>query len=252
MSEVAPPAGGAAPIPRDGDAALLVDAVIPALNEEASIGAVLDAIPRPAVRRVVVADNGSSDRTAEVARAHGALVVAEPRRGYGAACLRALAALRIDPPHVVLFLDGDMSDDPSEAPRLLAPIATGRADLVIGSRALGQTEPGSLAPAQRFGNWLATRLLLLLYGARYTDLGPFRAIRWDALEALGMRDRDFGWTVEMQVKAARRGLRHEEVPVRYRKRVGTSKISGTLMGSLRAGTKILGTIARDRLMGGLP
>jgi glycosyltransferase involved in cell wall biosynthesis len=229
-----------------------VDAVIPALNEEASIGRVLDALPRPPVRRVVVADNGSTDRTAEVARDRGARVVTEPRRGYGAACLRALAALRADPPAVVLFLDGDLSDDPSEAPRLLEPIAAGRADLVVGSRVLGEAEPGSLTPAQKFGNWLATRLLRLFYGARYTDLGPFRAIRWDALESLGMRDPDFGWTVEMQVKAARRGLRHEEVPVRYRKRVGVSKVSGTLSGTLRAGTKILGTIARDRLTGGLP
>jgi glycosyltransferase involved in cell wall biosynthesis len=227
-----------------------VDAVIPALNEEASIGAVLDAIPRPAVRRVVVADNGSVDRTADVARAHGALVVAEPRRGYGAACLRAIDALRGEPPHVVLFLDADLSDDPAEAPRLLEPIAAGRADLVIGTRALGGADPGALTATQRFGNWLATRLLRLLYGARYTDLGPFRAIRWDALEALRMRDRDFGWTVEMQVKASRMGLRHEEVSVRYRRRIGKSKISGTVSGSVRAGIKILGTIARDRLWGG--
>jgi glycosyltransferase involved in cell wall biosynthesis len=250
VSAAAPPPAGAGRFRGEGPGALRVDAVIPALDEEASIGAVLDAIPRPPVRRVVVADNGSTDRTAEIARARGALVVSEPRRGYGAACLRALASLRAEPPDAVLFLDADLSADPTEATALLEPIAAGRADLVIGSRALGRAERGALTPAQRFGNWLATRLLLLLYGARYTDLGPFRAIRWEALEALGMRDRDFGWTVEMQVKAARLKLRHEEVPVRYRKRVGKSKISGTVSGTVRAGIKILGTIARDRLLHG--
>jgi glycosyltransferase involved in cell wall biosynthesis len=224
-----------------------VDAVIPALNEAASIGRVLSLIPSPPVRRVVVADNGSTDDTAAVARAHGATVVAEPRRGYGAACLRALGALRADPPDVVLFLDADLSDDPTEAALVLGPILEGRADLVIGSRELGDHEPGALTPHARFGNWLATRLLRALYGARYTDLGPFRAIRYASLMDLGMKDRDYGWTIEMQVKAARRGLRHVEVPVRYRRRVGRSKISGTIMGSARAGLTILGTIAADYL-----
>ena len=221
-----------------------IDAVIPALDEEASLGGVLDALPSPPVRRVIVADNGSRDRTAAVARARGAAVVEEPRRGYGAACLKGIEALRDDPPDVVLFLDADGSDDPRDAPALLAPILEGRADLVVGSRVLGAREPGSLTPHARFGTWLATRLLFALYGARYTDLGPFRAIRYDALQRLGMKDRDFGWTVEMQVKAARRGLRHAEVPVRYRKRVGRSKISGTLGGSIRAGIKILATVFR--------
>jgi glycosyltransferase involved in cell wall biosynthesis len=231
-------------------AGLVVDAVIPALDEEAALGAVLDALPRPPVRRVVVADNGSTDRTAEVARSRGADVVREPRRGYGSACLRAIEALRADPPDAVLFLDADASDDPAEAPRLIEPIAAGRADLVVGSRALGAAERGSLTPVQRFGNWLATRLLRVLYGARYTDLGPFRAIRWSSLEALGMRDPDFGWTVEMQIKAARRGLRHEEVAVSYRRRIGRSKVSGTVTGAARAGAKILGTIALDWLRHG--
>ena len=221
---------------------MIVDAVIPALDEEVSLGAVLDAIPSPLVRRVIVADNGSRDGTARVARARGAHVVLEPRRGYGAACLRALEALQSDPPEVVLFLDADGSDDPSEAPELLRPILEGRADLVIGSRVLGRAERGALTPHARFGNWLATRLLRALYGARYTDLGPFRAIRYGALQSLGMKDRDFGWTVEMQVRAARRGLRHMEVPVRYRRRVGRSKISGTVGGSVRAGVKILATV----------
>ncbi len=231
------PAGGGA-----SARGLTVDAVIPALDEADSLGAVLDALPSPPVRRVVVADNGSTDDTARVAREHGATVVLEPRRGYGAACLKALDALAADPPDVVLFLDADLSDDPAQAGAVLLPILEGRADLVVGSRILGQREPGALSPHARFGNWLATRLLAALYGARYTDLGPFRAIRYDALMALGMKDKDFGWTVEMQVKAARRGLRHTEVPVRYRRRVGRSKISGTVGGSVRAGIKILATV----------
>lgn len=229
-----------------------VAAVIPALNEEASVGLVLGELPRPLVERAVVCDNGSTDGTARVARAAGAIVVEEPRRGYGAACLRALAALDADPPEVVLFLDADRSDDATEAGALLAPILEERADFVIGSRALGNAEPGSLTPAQRFGNRLAAALLRLLYGVRATDLGPFRAIRWDALRALDMRDRDFGWTIEMQVKAARQGLRTVEVPVRYRKRIGRSKISGTIRGTLLAGSKILGTIAADYLRHGPP
>lgn len=224
---------------------MTVDAVIPALNEAPSIGLVLRALPPGLIRRVVVCDNGSSDGTREAAEAAGATVVFEPRRGYGAACLRALATVATDPPDAVLFLDADLSDDPGEAADLLAPIADGRADLVIGSRVLGRAEPGALTPQARFGNWLATRLLRVLYGVRWTDLGPFRAIRWDAFVSLRMHDADFGWTVEMQVKAARAGLRGMELPVRYRRRIGRSKISGTLVGSVRAGAKILGTIAAD-------
>jgi glycosyltransferase involved in cell wall biosynthesis len=224
---------------------VIVDAVIPALDEEASIGGVLDALPAGLIRRVVVCDNGSRDRTAAVARAHGASTVREERRGYGSACLRALDALRADPPDAVLFLDADGSDDPSEATALLAPLRDGRADLVIGSRARGSREPGALLLPARFGNWLATGLIRFFYGVRWTDLGPFRAVRWDALEGLAMRDPGFGWTVEMQVKAARAGLRGVEMPVRYRRRIGRSKISGTLSGAFRAGVTILGTIAAD-------
>lgn len=229
---------------------IVVDAVIPALDEAASIGGVLDEVPKALIRRVVVCDNGSKDATAARAAAHGAIVVREERRGYGSACIRALAAVRADPPDVVLFLDADGSDDPTEAPTLVEPIVSGRADLVIGSRTLGQREPGALTPQARFGNWLATGLIRLFYGVRWTDLGPFRAVRWEALERLQLRDPDFGWTVEMQVKAARAGLRGFEVPVRYRRRVGRSKISGTLSGASRAGVKILGTIAADVLRHG--
>jgi glycosyltransferase involved in cell wall biosynthesis len=222
-----------------------VDVVIPALNEAESIGLVLASLPRPPIRRAVVCDNGSSDRTAEIAEGHGAVVVREPRRGYGSACLRALRALDADPPDIVLFMDADRSDDPDDTSAVLEPILAGRADLVIGSRVLGTREPGALTPQSRVGNWIATRLIGWLYGVRYTDLGPFRAIRYASLAALHMRDPDFGWTVEMQVKAARARLRSEEVPVRYRRRIGRSKISGTLSGATAAGIKILGTIGRD-------
>ncbi len=223
---------------------MLVDVVIPALDEEEALPHVLAAIPSDVVRRVVVADNGSRDRTASRAREAGAEVVSEPRRGYGAACLKALAHLRADPPDVVVFLDGDHSDHPEELPSLLAPISAGRADFVVGSRALGVSERGSLTPQQRVGNAIACVALRLVYGARYTDLGPFRAIRWDALEELGMVDRDYGWTVEMQIKAARRRVPHAEVPVSYRRRIGVSKVSGTLRGTLGASRKILWVLAR--------
>jgi glycosyltransferase involved in cell wall biosynthesis len=220
-----------------------VAVVIPALDEERSLPLVLAALPRGP--RVVVVDNGSSDGTARVAARAGAKVVAEPRRGYGRACLAGLAHLSGSPPAVVAFLDGDYSDDPGELPGLVAPILEDRADLVIGSRVLGRVERGALQPQQRLGNWLACALIHGLYGRRFTDLGPFRALRWDALRRLALSDPDFGWNVEMQVKALRRGLRVVEVPVRYRpRRVGSSKISGTLSGTVRAGYKILYTVLR--------
>jgi glycosyltransferase involved in cell wall biosynthesis len=220
-----------------------VCAVIPALNEEASIGLVLRDLPRTLVDAVIVVDNGSSDATAERAAAAGACVVREPRRGYGQACLAGIAALPLDC-DVVLFLDADHSDHAEEAVLLLEPIARGEADLVIGSRRLGKAERGALLPQARFGNALACFLMRLLFGHRYTDLGPFRAITREALRRIGMVDTNFGWTVEMQIKALRHGLRVVDVPVSYRCRTGVSKITGTLGGTLRAGWKILWTIFR--------
>lgn len=225
--------------------ALTVDVVIPALNEEKSLPLVLSDVPRPPVRRIVVADNGSTDDTARVAREGGAVVVTAHRQGYGSACLAGLEHLRRnDPPDVVVFLDADYSDSPDELPLLLAPIRADEADLVIGSRVLGERERGALLPQARAGNLVACTLIRLLYGHRYTDLGPFRAIRWDALESLDMSDPDFGWTAEMQVKALKQGLRLVDVPVSYKKRVGVSKITGTLRGTVLAGYKILWTVAR--------
>jgi glycosyltransferase involved in cell wall biosynthesis len=224
--------------------------VIPALDEEEALPQVLRELPPGWVEEVVVCDNGSRDRTAQVARAHGATVVFEPRRGYGSACQRALRALRerpAGPPEVVVFLDADHSDFPEELPALLGPILRGEAELVIGSRALREDARAALLPQARWGNLLAVSLLRWTWGARFTDLGPFRAVTWAALERAGLRDPDFGWTVELQVRAAQLGLRAAEVPVRYRARVGRSKITGTLAGSLRAGKKILLTIARFRL-----
>ena len=215
--------------------------VIPACDEEEAIGKVLQDIPDIA-QQIIVVDNGSSDRTAKVARRLGACVVGEPRRGYGQACLAGMAQL--DGPDIVVFLDGDYSDYPEDMLALVRPLVAGRADIVIGSRVLGQREKGALLPQARFGNWLATCLIRLLFGVAFTDLGPFRALRYDALMRLEMQDRNFGWTAEMQVKAARLGLRSAEVPVRYRRRIGTSKITGTLSGTLRAGYKILWTIFR--------
>jgi glycosyltransferase involved in cell wall biosynthesis len=179
-----------------------------------------------------------------VARQHGAEVVHEPERGYGAACLKALAHLADDPPDIVVFLDGDFSDHPGELLSLIEPIARGDAEIVIGSRARGRRERGALSPQQQVGNTIACTALRLLYGVHYTDLGPFRAVRWETLQALDMRDRNYGWTVEMQIKAAQRGVAYREVPVSYRQRVGVSKVSGTLRGSVGAGVKILWLLGR--------
>ncbi len=219
-----------------------VSVVIPVFNERESIPLVVADVPRELVTEIVVVDNGSTDGTGSIAAGLPVRVVREERRGYGSACLAGVAALAADPPEVIVFLDGDYSDHPEELPRLLEALAV--SDLVIGSRALGVRERGALLPQARFGNLLACFLIRVLTGHRYTDLGPFRAIRWDAYRRLGMQDTNFGWTCEMQVKAVREQLRIAEVPVSYRRRVGVSKITGTVTGTLRAGYKILWTIAR--------
>ncbi len=215
--------------------------IIPAYNERESIARVIEAIPKDAVAEIVVVDNASDDGTGEAASRAGARVVLEPRRGYGSACLAGIASL---PPDVdcVAFLDADFSDHPEELPALIAPIAADEADLVIGSRALGAREPGALAPQAYYGNKLACTLMRWLWGHRYTDLGPFRAIRASSLRELGMRDRNFGWTVEMQVRALQENLRVVDRPAAYRRRIGKSKITGTISGTVRAGAKILWTI----------
>jgi glycosyltransferase involved in cell wall biosynthesis len=227
--------------------------LIPAFNEARSIGRVIGDLPADLVDEVVVVNNASTDETEANARAAGATVLREERRGYGYACLRGLNHARAEaaagrPFDVVVFLDGDYSDHPDELRRLLEPILKGEADLVIGSRMrgrrLGWVEPGAMLPQALWGNRLACLLMRLLCGARFTDLGPFRAIRYRALVGLGMEDRTWGWTVEMQIKAARAGLRCVEVPVSYRRRIGVSKITGTVSGTTRASAKILWTIAR--------
>lgn len=228
------------------------DLIIPAFNEAANIEPLFDALQpvREAhLRHVVLADNGSTDDTAALAARRGATVVREPRRGYGAACLRAIGWLaRLDePPQIVAFLDADLSDDAAALAAVIEPVEAGRADLVIGSR-VARAEPGALSLVQRFGNGLACRLMWLTTGRRYHDLGPMRAVRWTALESLAMADRTWGWTVEMQAKAALAGVPALEVDVPYRRRRhGRSKISGTVRGVLAAGTKIIITIFTVRL-----
>lgn len=223
-----------------------IDVIIPAYNEESSIGLVLDAIPKDLVREMIVCNNASTDSTVETAKAHGATVLLQSRMGYGSACLKGIEYLKNKPeseqPDVVVFLDGDFSDHPEEMPSLVHAIEQEGFDLVIGSRALGDLERGAMQPQQIFGNWLATSLIRIIYKYQFTDLGPFRAIRWDRLVEMNMQDPDFGWTVEMQVRAAKMKLKVKEVPVSYRKRIGVSKVSGTIRGTILAGHKILWTI----------
>ena len=223
--------------------------IIPALNEEMSIGKVIADIPQDLVSEVVVADNGSTDRTAEVAAGAGATVLREKRRGYGYACMKgihyALSKPAGERPDIIVFLDGDYSDYPEEMPLLVKPIIEDGFDMIIGSRTAGERERGALLPQALFGNALATTLIKWLYGASFTDLGPFRAVRFDKLLGLGMSDMTYGWTVEMQIKAAKQGLRCGESPVSYRKRLGVSKVTGTLGGTVRAGYKILWTIFKN-------
>ena len=221
----------------------IVDVLIPAFNEENSIGHVIREIP-DFVREIVVVNNRSTDNTEQVAKDSGATVLYQPAMGYGNACLMGMdhIAKKSQPPDIVVFLDGDYSDYPEQMTQLIQPIQEGKADMVIGSRALGQKESGSMMPQQIFGNWLATSLIRLFYGAKYSDLGPFRAIAYDKLMALGMKDTNYGWTIEMQIKAVKNNFTFAEIPVDYRKRIGTSKVSGTVKGTIMAGYKILTSI----------
>ena len=217
-----------------------ISIIIPAYNEESSIGLVLDALPQEKLHEIIVVDNGSTDATARVAQEHGARVVKEPRKGYGSACLKGIDEL--DAPDIVVFIDGDFSDFPEEIVLLISPIETGEKDFVLGSRMILPKSQLALLPQARYGNRLAVFLIKLFFKHEFTDLGPFRAIRYSSLMSIGMQDMDFGWTVEMQIKAVRNGLRIREVPVNYRRRVGISKITGTVSGTFRAGTKIIYTI----------
>ncbi len=222
----------------------IVKVIIPAFNEENGVGQVIAEIPKDLVHEIIVVNNASTDSTERIAHEAGAFVLKEPIPGYGRACLKGIDYLKITEPKpdIVVFLDADYSDYPGEIRELISPILANRADLVIGSRARGNKEKGSMTPQQIFGNLLATRLLKLFYNVKFTDLGPFRAIRWSSLLELDMQDKTYGWTVEMQLKAAKKKMKCVEVPVRYRKRIGFSKISGTLKGTVMAGYKIITTI----------
>jgi len=217
-----------------------ISVIIPAFNEEQSIGLVLDALPEDDLHEMIVVDNNSTDNTARVAIEKGARVVEERQRGYGSACLKGISEL--DDPHIVVFLDGDFSDYPEEIVKLVEPIESGKADFVLGSRMMLPESRLALLPQSRYGNQLAVFLMRLFFRHQYTDLGPFRAIRYEALKSLDMQDTNFGWTVEMQIKAVKKGLRILEVPVKYRERIGVSKITGTFSGTIKAGTKIIYTI----------
>lgn len=216
--------------------------LIPVLNEEGSIGSVIDDIPKDIVTETVVIDNGSTDNTAETAKGHGATVLRETERGYGHALMKGINYLSPVGPDILVFLDGDYSDHPEELPRVVRPIVEEGYDLVIGSRVLGEREKGALLPQARFGNWLSAKLIRLFWGYSFTDLGPFRAIRYDTFRALEMKELTYGWTVEMQIKAAKKKYECTEVPVSYRKRIGASKVTGTVSGSVKAGIGILRTI----------
>lgn len=225
---------------------LKIAVIIPAFNEEKSIGKVIEAIPKNLVQQIIVVNNGSSDSTVEVAEAAGAIVLTEMRKGYGWACLKGIDFLRTDPPEILVFMDGDFSDYPEEIPKVIEPILKQNMDIVIGSRVLGKREKGSLTPQQVFGNWLATKLIRLFYGAKFTDLGPFRAIRFDKLLRLEMADKTYGWTIEMQIKAVKKNYKFCEVPVNYKKRIGVSKVSGTIKGTILAGIKIIFAVFKYR------
>ncbi len=220
-----------------------IKVIIPAFNEADSIAQVIDEIP-DIVSEVIVVSNNSTDNTRAVASKAGATVLSEERKGYGYACLKGLdyVAKQSNRPDIIVFIDGDYSDYPAELTHLVKPILDGEADFVIGARARELREPGAMTPQQVFGNWLATSLMKILFGSRFTDLGPFRAIKYDSLLLLSMEDKTYGWTVEMQLKALKKKLTYTEIPVHYKKRIGVSKVSGTVKGSIFAGVKILGWI----------
>jgi len=221
----------------------LIDVLIPAYNEQDAIGKVVREIPE-FVRNIVVVNNDSTDNTKFNASRAGAIVVDEPQKGYGMACLTGIEyikSLKV-PPDILVFLDGDYSDYPEEMEDVVRPIIEGKADFVVGSRTKGKSATGSMTFQQIFGNRLATALMRLIYKADYSDLGPFRAIAWEKLLALDMKDETYGWTIEMQIKALQHRLKVQEVPVNYKQRIGTSKISGTVKGTVMAGYKIMGTI----------
>ena len=221
--------------------------IIPAYNEQDAIAKVINDISKTLVTEIIVGNNNSKDQTALVAKNAGATVVDAPQAGYGNACLAGINYLRnkAQKQDIIVFIDGDYSDYPEEIPDLIAPIINSKADLVIGSRALGNKEKGSMTLPQEFGNWLATRLIAFFYKVKFTDLGPFRALDWENLMLINMQDKTYGWTVEMQIKAAKLNLRCTEVPVKYRKRIGVSKVSGTLKGVILAGYKIIWMIFKN-------
>ena len=224
-----------------------IGVIIPAYNEAAAIAKVIAELP-PQVNEVVVVNNNSTDSTASIAKAAGATVLSEKRKGYGYACLKGLDYFRKNtPPEIVVFLDGDYSDYPEELTHLIAPISSNTVDFVVGARVKEKREQGALTPQQIFGNWLACFLMKILFNARFTDLGPFRAIRWDTLEKLQMSDKTYGWTIEMQLKILRHNVPYEEIAVSYKKRIGVSKVSGTVKGTIFAGAKIIGWIFKHYL-----
>ncbi|MCW8995217.1 MAG: glycosyltransferase family 2 protein [Psychromonas sp.] len=212
--------------------------IIPAYNEEESLPLVLYDIP-DFVDEIIVANNGSTDNTYEVAKKACATVVNEDEKGYGAACLKAMEKIKDEKFDIVVFLDGDYSDYPEEMNLVVEPIVKDDYDLVIGSRIIGKKGKGAMLPQAIFGNWLSSFLINLFWKYKFTDLGPFRAIKYSSLIKLNMKDRNFGWTVEMQIKAAKQKLKTIEVPVSYRKRIGQSKVTGTFKGTIKASTKIL-------------
>lgn len=224
----------------------IISVVIPAFNEEQSIGKVVADIDRNLVKHVIVVNNNSTDKTIDVAKKAGAIVLNEPNKGYGWACLKGIVKTKELNTDIVVFLDGDYSDYPQEIQNVVAPILNNGVDMVIGSRALGKSEKGSLMPQQVFGNWLATRLIRMFYGASFTDLGPFRAIKAVVLDDLEMIDKTYGWTIEMQIKAVKKKYKFQEVAVNYKKRIGVSKVSGTVKGTLFAGIKIIFVVFKYR------